>query len=84
MLIYTLFSWPICFVTKPSYRYIPSLNAFIGGTKMVYSNELGFTLVLLSGLIMALSRLRDRITLQMLKNFGLWMTCRLPDKNKVD
>ena len=39
MLIYTLFSWPICYVTKPSYRYIPSLNAFIGGTKMVYGNE---------------------------------------------
>lgn len=84
MLIYTLFSWPICFVTKPSYRYIPSLNSFIGGTKMVYSTESGYTLVLLSGLIMAVSRLRDRITLQMLKNFGLWITCRLPDKISVD
>ena len=51
---------------------------------MVYSNQSGYTIVLLSGLIMAVSRLRDRLTLQMMKNFGLWITCRLPDKNSVD
>lgn len=35
MVIYAIFSWPICYITKPSYRYIPSLNAFIGGTEFI-------------------------------------------------
>jgi hypothetical protein len=84
MVIYAIFSWPICFLTKPSYRYIPSLNSFIGGTKFVTGDEYGRCLVLMSGVLLAASRLRDRLTLQQLKNFGLWLTCRLPDRAKVD
>lgn len=44
----------------------------------------GYMIVLLSGVILAASRLRDRLTVQILKNLGLWITCRLPDKKKVD
>lgn len=63
MVIVAIFSWPICYVTKPSYRYIPSLNAFIGGTNMIHNSEYQLSTVLLSGLLLALSRLRDRLTL---------------------
>lgn len=84
MCIYTIFSWPLCYITKPSYRYVATLNAFIGGTSFVSNDMYGYMIVLLSGVILASSRLRDRLTVQILKNLGLWITCRLPDKKKVD
>jgi len=63
MVLYAIFSWPICYITKPSYRFIPSLNAFIGGTQFVSRGEYIFTPVLLSGVLLSASRLRDRLTL---------------------
>jgi len=38
IVLYAVFNWPICLITKPSYRYIPSLSAFLAGTKYVGVN----------------------------------------------
>jgi hypothetical protein len=32
VVLYAVFSWPICMVTKPSYRFYETLNSYIGGT----------------------------------------------------
>jgi len=63
MMLYVSFSWPICYMTKPSYRFYASLNAFVGGTEWITGQRAIFVPVLLSGVILSLSRLRDRLTL---------------------
>ena len=86
MVIVAVFSWPICYITKPSYRFYPSLNTFVGGTKYIDGNnwfDYGRALVLWSGLIIAGSRLRDRLLLEKIKNFWQRITCRVTDKEKV-
>lgn len=64
-MLYTVLSWPICYVTKPSYRYYNSINTYMGGTK--YISSWGYTIVLWSGFLISLSRLRDRLILTRLK-----------------
>jgi len=59
VVLYAMFSWPICFITKPTYRYISTLNSYLGGT--YYVNNYARGLILLSGLLIALSRMRDRL-----------------------
>lgn len=58
VVLYAIFSWPICIVNKPYYRYIPSVNSYIGGTR--YITQWYKQVVLFSGTIIALSRLRDK------------------------
>jgi hypothetical protein len=58
VVLYAIFSWPICFVNIPYYRYIASVNSFIGGTR--YITQWYRQVVLFSGTIIALSRLRDK------------------------
>ena len=65
VVLYTVLSWPICYVTKPSYRYYNSINTFMGGTK--YIDGWGYCLVLWSGLLISLTRLRDRLLVNRIK-----------------
>lgn len=58
VVLYAIFSWPICVVNKPSFHYIPQINSYIGGTN--YINKWYKQIVLFSGTIIALSRLRDK------------------------
>lgn len=74
VVLYAIFSWPICEITKPNYRYISTLSSYIGGT--VYVNGFFGALVLLSGFIIALSRMRDRLLREKLWNSLLWITCQ--------
>lgn len=32
VVLYAVFNWPICALTKPSYRYMPSIGMYLGGT----------------------------------------------------
>lgn len=32
VVLYAIFSWPVCLVTRPSFRYIGTLNSYIGST----------------------------------------------------
>ena len=59
VVLYAIFSWPICYVTKPSYRFVSTLNSYIGGT--IYVESWFGGLVLLSGFLIAASRMRDRL-----------------------
>lgn len=74
VLLYAMFSWPICLVTKPSYRYIGTLSSYIGGTYFVHTYTKA--LVLLSGFLIAASRMRDRLLWQKLSNVFKRLTCR--------
>jgi len=74
VVLYAIFSWPICLVTKPSYRFISTLNSYIGGTTYVDGWFKG--MVLLSGFLIAMSRMRDRLLRQKFNNVFLRMTCR--------
>lgn len=62
VVLYAVFSWPICMVTKPSYRFYETLNSYIGGT--IYIDKYFRSIVLLSGFIIAISRIRDRLLKQ--------------------
>ena len=78
VVLYAVFSWPICMVTKPSYRYLKTMNSYVGGTNWVGTTEDSSTfdqveaffmsIVLLSGFFIAISRLRDRLLWQKLSN----------------
>lgn len=72
VVLYAVFNWPICAITKPSYRYLPSLGTFLGGTKYIGVN-LDFkscisVFILFSGILIAGQRLRDRLVAEKLKN----------------
>ena len=76
VVLYAVFNWPICAITKPSYRFLPSLGTFLGGTKYIGVN-LDFkscisVFVLFSGILIAGQRLRDRLVAEKLKNL---VTC---------
>ena len=40
VVLYAMFSWPICHLTKPSYRYIPTANAYLGGTIFIAASRM--------------------------------------------
>jgi hypothetical protein len=72
VVLYAMFSWPICVITKPSYRYLDTLQSRVGGTRWVGTTQYQDSgwdnaqsmlqaLVLLSGFLIALSRMRDRL-----------------------
>jgi hypothetical protein len=71
VVLYAMFSWPICLVTKPSYRYLETLNSYVGGTNWIGPTDYDTameklvtflnTIVLLSGFFIAMSRMRDRL-----------------------
>ena len=81
VVLYAIFSWPICHVTKPSYRYLPTINAVLGGT--LYVDNLLEALTLLSGFLIAASRMRDRLLQQKTRNVFMRMTCRKHKTNKI-
>jgi hypothetical protein len=80
VVLYAVFNWPICSITKPSYRYLPALGTFLGGTNYIGASN-GFkayisVFTLFSGVIIACQRLRDRLVAEKLKNI-LTCKCRL-------
>jgi hypothetical protein len=83
MVLVAVFSWPICYITKPSYQYFPSVNTYVGGTNYVSGYKSGKFLVLFSGVIIAASRMRDQLILEILKNFFNLITCKSVDKEKI-
>jgi hypothetical protein len=87
IVLYAVFNWPICLITKPSYRYIPSLSAFLAGTKYVGVNfdvkSVASVVVLFSGVIIAVQRLRDRLILDKLKSIFICICCCKSDQSKV-
>jgi hypothetical protein len=66
VVLYTIFSWPICLVTFPFYNYFTFLNSFIAGT--LYVQTKFSAIVLLGGFLIAVSRMRDRLLRQKLSN----------------
>jgi hypothetical protein len=81
VVLYAMFSWPTCVVTKPSYRYFATLKSYVGGTVWVGKNKymdnypwwdgifVAFnSIVLLSGFIIAMSRMKDPLLRQKLGN----------------
>lgn len=83
MVLVAVFSWPICYLTKPSYQYFPSINTYVGGTMYVSGFASGRFLVLFSGVFIAGSRMRDQLILEKIKNFFNWITCKGADKEKI-
>jgi hypothetical protein len=81
VVLYAMFSWPICHLTKPSYRYIPTANAYLGGT--IFANNYLEAITLLSGFFIAASRMRDRLLQQKTRNVFMRMTCRKHRTNKI-
>ena len=82
VVLLAIFAWPICLVTKPSYRYNDDYELYVGGTKFI---QKWYTwLVCLFGFLVALSRLRDRLL--RVKFYNMWMrlTCRLNKQVKFD
>lgn len=72
VVLYAMFSWPSCVVTKPSYRYYSTLRSYVGGTVWIGPNAyvdnypwwdgifvIFNAIVLLSGFFIAMSRLKD-------------------------
>lgn len=93
VVLYAMFSWPICLVTKPSYRYFNTLNSYVGGTIWVgFSSSADWlsmldaylqAIVLLSGFFIAFSRMRDRLLRQKLSNVIKRLTCRKSQTKKI-
>ena len=81
VVLYAMFSWPICHLTKPSYRYIPTANAYLGGT--IFAHNYLEAITLLSGFFIAASRMRDRLLQQKTRNVFMRMTCRKHRTNKI-
>jgi len=92
VVLYAMFSWPICLVTKPSYRYLETLNSYVGGTNWVgpATGDTAFeslatflnAIVLLSGFFIAMSRMRDRLLRQKLGNVLARLTGKMSWKQK--
>jgi hypothetical protein len=61
VVLYIVFSWPICYLTKPHYMYQEQVNVYMGGTK--YCDNPYTAFIMQSGSIIALTRLRDRLLL---------------------
>ena len=70
VVLYTIFSWPICYNGMPSYTYEHQLDAHMGGTRFVTNWYLAFTL--LSGLIISITRLRDDLFYEKMQR--IWYT----------
>lgn len=81
VVLYAIFSWPICLVTRPNFRYIGTLNSYIGST--VYINSWMRAIVLLSGFFIAVSRMRDRLLQQKMSNVFKRLTCRKSLTKKI-
>jgi hypothetical protein len=76
VVLYAVFNWPISAITKPSFRYLPSLGSYLGGTNYI-GVQLDFisvvsVIILFSGILIAFQRLRDRLVAEKLKNL---LTC---------
>ena len=85
VVLLAIFSWPICYLTKPSYRYdaeITPVPMYVGGTR--YIHHWYTYLICTFGLLVALSRMRDKLL--RVKVYNLWMTltCRQRKKVKFD
>lgn len=87
IVLYAVFNWPICLITKPSYRYIPSLSAFLAGTKYVGVNfdlkSVASVIVLFSGVLIAAQRLRDQLIFDKLKAIFSCICCCKSESKKV-
>lgn len=70
-----LFSWPICYFTKPSYRFDVDKNTYVGGTDFIDKWPTWFITIM--GMVMGLSRMRDRLLRVKLYNMWMRATCRL-------
>ena len=72
VVLYAVFNWPICAITKPYYNYLPSIGTSLGGTNYI-GVQLDFKscvsiIILFSGILIAFQRLRDRLVAEKLKN----------------
>ena len=74
MIILAIFAWPICYLTKPSYRYYEEVDNYVGATRFI-QNWYSW-LVCLFGFIVAISRMRDKLLRAKLYNAWMVMTCR--------
>lgn len=75
LVLQACFSWPICYITKPSYRWFGSVQLFMGGTKMVDpSNDAWYFAILTSGILISMSRFRDRLMQKKLMQIWYWIT----------
>ena len=59
VLLYCIFSWPICLISLPYYEYNPITGVHIIGTNFVDTTY--DAIILLSGAIIAITRFRDRV-----------------------
>jgi hypothetical protein len=77
VVLYAVFNWPICAITKPYYNYLPSLGTFLGGTNYIGAQtdlkSIVSVIILFSGILIALQRLRDRLVAEKLKYL---LTCK--------
>lgn len=75
LVLQACFSWPICYITKPAYRYFGSVQLFMGGTKMVdTTTNSWFFIILCSGIWIGCSRFRDRLMQKKMKQIWYWIT----------
>ena len=81
VVLYAIFSWPICMVTRPNFRYVGTLNSYIGST--IFISNWPRAIVLLSGFFIALSRMRDRLLQQKMLNVFKRLTCRKKLTKKI-
>ena len=82
MVLLAVFSWPICYLTKPSYRYDPDSKNYVGATRYI---QAWYTwLVCLFGFLVAVSRMRDKLLRVKLYNTWMALTCRRKKSVKFD
>jgi len=64
VMVFAIFSWPICYFTKPTYKWSNEYQTFWGGTKYVANWN---AIVFLSGIVVAITRIRDPLILEKIK-----------------
>lgn len=84
VVLYAVFNWPICALTKPSFRYMPSIGMYLGGTSYI-GVHLDFksclsVFILFSGFLIALQRLRDRLVAAKVKRI---LSCGCCKKDRL-
>ena len=86
VVLYAIFAWPICLATKPNYRYLAPFRSYVGGTVWIGADDFinyFYALTLLSGALIALSRMRDRLLRQKLSNVFYRTTCQKHKKTSL-